>query len=191
MTGTQPFPRSIMNWVRSVMARLLPSLRSRQLAGLIYVPLALALVGVYGNYWLAEQSRVQAIHDARLAKVQDSGASLDLALASYFQAVADLGAAEARQQVPGTFDLISIGQARDALGKARIRVRAAIERHAADMQSSRASLDADTASVYESNLLAVQSLVDNPPSIRDIGEPITIFGRLVKSRNDMLKMSGQ
>ncbi len=166
--------------------RAIASLRSQWLATTLTIPLVLLGINSWTANQAAKEARIQAAQVERVAKLQESGKALDLALAGYFQSVADLSLSERKITSPGSYDRMPVKTAQTNLVQARASVHAALVNHASDVQALRGAVEQDDAALYMSALADMTEVVDTPPSIHRTGGDITVLGRLVQTRNRLV-----
>lgn len=166
--------------------RTLASLRSQWLASTLIIPLALLGVNAWTANQAAKEARIQAAQVERVAKLQESGKALDLALAGYFQSVADLSLSERGITAQGAYENMPIKTAQTNLVQARASVHAALVNHASDVQALRGAVKPDDAKLYMAALADMTRVVDASPSIHSTGSDITVLGKLVQTRNRLV-----
>jgi len=172
-------------WKRAL-AALWASLRSQWLAGALLIPIAILAVSTYITHREAREARVQAVNVDRISKVRESGKALDLALATYFQAIAELGLAEKHLRMPGTYADTPVPRAQLAVVEARKGAQKALAEHAGDVQGLRGTLDQASASRYMAALAVISTRVESDANIDDTGRNITALSKLVVTRNALV-----
>lgn len=166
--------------------RLFASLRTQWLATGLIVPLAFFGLQTHVARQDAREARVQAINVDRIAKIQDSGKALDLALAAYFQSISELGLAERHLRMPGAFADTPPPQAQAALVEARKEARKALADHASDVQRLRGALDPTASERYMAALSSINATVEGDTNIDRTGANITALSKLVVARNALV-----
>ena len=162
------------------------ALKSQWLASTLLIPLAFLLYSNHVQREATKQDRIQALSSDRINKIQDSGKALDLALAAYFQSIADLGLAEHNLRSPGTFEVMPVRQAQSKVVERRDEVRKALADHASDVQRLHGSLDAARSKRYMEALADIDTAVERPASIDQTGTNITALSELVVARNALV-----
>lgn len=166
------------------------TLKAQWLATALFAPLAVAIIvlGLQVHFARedAREARLHTINADRISKIQDSGKALDLALAAYFQSIAELGVAQQGLRMPGAHSVTPIPRARSRLVETRERARTALAEHASDIQRLRGSLDRDSATRYMSALADIQAVVEGTSDIQQTGGNITALSRLVVARNALV-----
>lgn len=171
---------------KGILARLWAGLKSQWLATVLLIPIGFLVANAVIANQQAREARIQAVNVDRISKVQDSGKTLDLALASYFQSIAELGLAERNLQMPHGYEEIEVPEARMAVVEAREQARVALAEHGSDVQSLRATLGPHAVTNYMAALAAINDTVENNADINRTGENITALSDLVVARNAMV-----
>jgi hypothetical protein len=171
---------------RSIGGWLLSTFKSQWLAATLLFPLAFFVMQTYVAREDAKEARRASISVDRISKFQDSGKALDVALASYFQSIAELGLAEQKLEIPGRYKNITLAAAQSHVVEARIESRKALAIHASDVQSLRGVFKPDMSKQYLHALVNVEDVVDNGGDIKSTGKNITRLAALVKTRNEMV-----
>jgi len=172
--------------VRAFGKWLWSSLKSQWVATALLIPIGFLAVNTYIAHQDARDARRANVSIERISKVQESGKALDLALASYYQSIAQLGLAERHIRMPGAYADTPIAKAQNDVSVARAAVQTAMGAHAGDVESLRGVLDPAAASRYVSALAEVNSVIDNGGEIKSTGANITVLARLVKARNELV-----
>jgi len=172
-------------WKRAL-AGLWASLKSQWLAGALLIPIGFLIINAVIANQQAREARVQAVNVDRISKVQDSGKQLDIALAAYFQSIAELGLAERRLRMPGTYADTPVPQAQAAVIESRKDARKALADHASDVQRLRGSLDPTASERYMAALADINTAVEGDADIDRTGANITALSKLVVARNALV-----
>ena len=175
--------------VRSFLRWLIASLKSQWLASALLLPLAFFALQTHTARQDAKDARIQAVSVDRLSKIQDSGKALDLALASYFQSIADLGLAEQHVRSPGSFTVTPVPHAQEAVVEARDGARKALAKHAGDIQGLRGTLDSTASANYMAALAVINTTIEGDANIDQTGRNITSLSKLVVARNALIDRS--
>lgn len=188
MTATAAHQRwnRALAWLKAAPKKLWASLKTQWLATALIIPLVMLGVQTYVAQQSAKEARRQSINVDRINKVQDSGKALDVALASYFQAVTELGLAERKIKAPGAFQATSVPAAQVAVVDARKEARKALAVHGGDVQSLRGVLDPQATRQYVSALARVSNTVEDRGDIFSTGRNITALSKLVLARNALV-----
>ena len=171
---------------RRILARLWAGLKSQWLATVLVIPIGFLIANAVIANQQAREARIQSVNVDRISKVQESGKALDLALASYFQSIAELGLAERELQMPNGYENIEVPDAHMAVVEAREQARVALAEHGSDVQSLRGTLDPDAVMNYMAALAAINDTIENNADINRTGENITALSDLVMARNAMV-----
>lgn len=174
-----------LKW-REALAKLLAALRSQWLASTLFIPLAFLLYQNHVQRQATREDRIQSVNVDRIGKIQDSGKALDLALAAYFQSIADLGLAEHNLTMPGEFANRPVRQAQATVIERRDEARRALADHASDVQRLRGMLDAGATTRYMAALAAIEMTFEQPADINRTGVNITALSKLVVARNALV-----
>ncbi|MFN3627997.1 MAG: hypothetical protein ACK4S3_08980 [Parvibaculum sp.] len=166
--------------------RALGVFKSQWLASVLLIPLGFALFNSHLASEAAKEARAQSVGIERVSRIQESGKALDIALAGYFQSVAEVGMAERKLQMPGTYAPIPLEKAQADVVQARTVAREALVEHASDVQSLRGTLDQAKATEYISELAEMSDVVERPAEIQQTGANITALGKLVVARNSLV-----
>lgn len=162
------------------------SLKSQWLAATLLIPLAILGLQTHIAHQDAKEARRASVSIDRISKVQESGKALDLALASYYQSIGQLGLAERNIRMPGAYADTPVSKAQNDVMVARSAVQTAMGAHAGDVQSLRGVFDPTAEARYFSALADVNSAIDNGGEIKGTGQNITVLAHLVKARNDLV-----
>jgi hypothetical protein len=184
MAGTNP--RKARGRGQGLGSRLLSTFKSQWLATVLLIPLAFLALQTYIARQDAREARVQSVNVDRISKVQESGKALDLALASYFQAVSELGLAEKHLRMPGTYANTPVDQAEVEVVTARTEARTALAKHGADVQAMRGTFDERTSSRYMGELAEVSEIIEKDADMETMGTNITALSDLVVARNALV-----
>jgi len=166
--------------------RLWNSLRSQWLAGTLIVPLVLLGLNAYHANQAAKEARIQSARIERITHLQESGKTLDLAIAAYFQTLAVAGVAERGMKMPGDYDIVPVKVAEKAVIETRESARQALVSHAGDVQALRGTIDQSESSEYMAALSQMSMTIDQPPDSKATGVNITVLGKLVVARNKLV-----
>lgn len=176
-------------WKRA-WSKLCASVKAQPLATGLFLPLLVAVIILAFQVQIARndarEARLQSINADRIAKIQDSGKALDLALAAYFQSISELGLAERHLRMPGTFSDIPIAQAQATVIGSRAEVRKALADHGSDVQRLRGSLDPAASTRYMDALARINATIEEQPDIERTGANITALSRLIVARNALV-----
>lgn len=175
-----------MNAIQSKLLSFGRGLKSQWLATALIFPMAILGVNAYVANEAAKDARVQSARIERIVRIQESGKTLDLALASYFQSVSEVGLAERNLRMPGTYENTPVATARATVVEAREEAREALVKHASDVQALRGTLDQAEAENYMAALAEMGTTVERDADIDRTGESITVLGKLVVARNDLV-----
>lgn len=175
-----------ISWVKHKLLWLGASLKSQWLATALVIPLCFFILQTHTARQDAKEARVQSINVDRITKIQDSGKALDLALAGYFQSIADLGLAERQLRMPGDFKTKPVDVAQASVVQHRDEARNALAEHASDVQRLRGALEEDASTQYMAALATISTTVEGSADIENTGKYITVLSRLVVARNAMV-----
>lgn len=173
-------------WWKRKLVWLGASLKSQWLATALLIPLAFFILQTYAARQDAREARVQAVNVDRITKIQDSGKALDLALASYFQSISDLGLAERHLRMPGAYKDLPVETAQASVIEHREAARKALAEHASDVQRLRGTLDDNASKQYMAALANVNATVESEANIGSTGQNITALSKLVVARNALV-----
>lgn len=185
MAGPKPGRRRSAK-VQASARWLLSVVKSQWLATALLIPLGFLMFQTHIARQDAREARVQSVNVDRISKVQESGKVLDLALASYFNSVSELGLAQRHLRPPGTYADKPLAQAQADVVKARTEVRDALAKHGADMQAMRGTLDSNASSRYMVELASISDTIEKDADIANTGANISALSRLVVARNALL-----
>jgi hypothetical protein len=166
--------------------RLWASLRSQWLAGTLIIPLILLGLNVHTANEAAKEARIQSARIERINRFQDSGKTLDLALAAYFQSLAEAGLAEHKVKMPGAYELTPVRTAEKEVIETRESARQALVKHAGDVKALRGTIDEVEARHYMAALSEMTTTVDRTPDIKSTGANITVLSKLVVARDRLV-----
>lgn len=166
--------------------RVLRGLRSQWLATTLLIPMGFLLVNNHLANEAAREARAHTAQVERVAKLQESGKALDLALAGYFESIAQVGLAERHMKMPGAYAQAEVPAAQKAVVEARVGAREALVRHAGDVQALRGALEPADAANYMRALANMRQTIDRDADITSTGQNITTLSRLVVARNELV-----
>lgn len=165
---------------------LLGLLKNQWLASVLIIPLILLGINAYVSNEAAKESRLHSSRIERVVRLQDSGKVVDLALASYFSAVSELGLVERGIQVPGSYRAVPLDEAQKTLVDSRVAAREALVNHASDVQALRGVIEQEKAEQYMHALNEIRTAVDREADVLSIGGSITVLSNLVVARNGLV-----
>lgn len=166
--------------------RIWRTVRSQWLATTLLIPMGFLLINNQLANEAAREARAHTAQVERVAKLQESGKALDLALAGYFESIAQLGMAERDMKMPGAYASVEIPGAQRAVVEARSEARKALVEHASDVQSLRGALEPTDAASYMNALAAMRQTIDRDADISSTGQNITTLSKLVVARNELV-----
>lgn len=176
------WPGAAVRWLWGVV-------RNQWLATTLIIPLAFMGVQIHVAHEDAKDARRQGILVDRVAKIQDSGKTLDVALAAYFQATAELGLAERHVTDPSTGEIANVADAKKAVSDARKGAEKAFADHSGDVDSNRGTLDPAAAANYVATLTDVSATIEGAPDVLKTKQYVTALARMVKARHDLVDRS--
>ena len=182
MAAHQRWNRALA-WSKAASKKLWASLKTQWLATALLIPLGLLGAQTYIAHQDAKEARRLSINVDRIAKVQDSGKALDVALAAYYRSVTELGLAERNIKTPGTYKLTPVPAAQTAVVEARTEARKALAVHGSDVQSLHGVLDPTATTQYVAALARVSDTIEDDGDTKDTGRNITSLSRLIVARN--------
>jgi hypothetical protein len=166
--------------------RALRGLRSQWIASALVIPMCFLIVTNHLSSEAAKNARIQSARVDQIVRLQESGKTLDLALAGYFESIAEVGLAERNLRVPGRYQNVPLPQAQATVVQARLGAREALVKHAGDVQALRGTLDQSEAEQYISALAEMSATIDREADISATGQNITVLGKLVVARNNLV-----
>lgn len=166
--------------------RALRGLQSQWIASVLVIPMCFLIVTNHLSNEAAKEARIQSARVDQIVRLQESGKTLDLALAGYFESIAEFGLAERDIRVPGRYENVPLPEAQAAVVHARIGAREALVRHAGDVQALRGALDQREAQQYISALSQMSATIDREANIDETGENITVLSNLIVARNSLI-----
>ncbi len=165
---------------------LLASAKAQPLATALLFPLALLSAQVWTQRQDAIAARQHASIDSLLSQVRASGKELDTAIASYYDAISELGLAERKIKSPGTYALKSVGVAQADVVAARKAAQKALSQHASDVHGLGRVAYTASGRKYMSELGEISDIVDGQTSIEQTSNNITVFGKLIAARDSFV-----
>lgn len=175
-----------LSWWKRVSAWVAATVKNEKVATALIIPILFLSFTTWWNYSEAQEARIKALQIDRITLVQDSGKELDLALASYYHSISDLGLAERGLKMPGDAKVVPVEKAKIAVVEARKEARTALVEHASDIQRLRGAFDVNASSQYMTSLAAINETIEHGASINKTGQNITTLSKLVVSRNELV-----